>query len=61
MESKRSLIISLHQEDFLASVDIKDTYQHVPICPALQHSLCFSMAPLHYQSVALLYDFLSAP
>lgn len=52
MESKRSLIISFHQADFLASVDIKDTYQHVP--------MCFAMAPLLYTTKKL-YDFLSAP
>lgn len=49
MESTRYINASLGQVDFLALVDRKDAYLHVPIFPA--HHL-FVFWPLHYQLAA---------
>lgn len=35
METTKSVIPSIHQRDFLVSVDIKDAYLHVPIFPII--------------------------
>lgn len=53
MNSSRSTTTSLRQQDLLSSVKSKYTYLHVPIFPVHRSFLCFAVAPLHYQIVAL--------
>lgn len=50
------VIASLHLGDFLASVDIKDTYLHMPFSLVHQCHLCLVVGKQHYQFVALLFD-----
>lgn len=42
MESIRSVVSTLQGGEFLASIDIKDAYLHVPIFPAHQRFLRFA-------------------
>lgn len=61
MQFTRSLIASLHQGDFLSSVDIKNTYLHVPVSQALQWFLCFAVGPWHtFPFVTLSFSLSSA-
>lgn len=53
MDSSRSTTTSLHQQDLLASVNSKYAYLHVPIFLVHRSFLCFAVAPLHFQFVAL--------
>lgn len=61
MESIRMVVASLHQGDFLASIDIKDAYLHIPIWVQHQRFLCFSVREEHYQFVTLPFGLSSAP
>ncbi|KAM4015348.1 uncharacterized protein ACNLHF_002004 [Anomaloglossus baeobatrachus] len=54
MESLRSVIASMSQGDFLASIDIKDAYLHVPIAPEHQRFLRFVIEDEHFQFVVVL-------
>lgn len=56
METTKSVIPSIHQRDFLVSVDIKDTYLHVPIFPIIDF-LWFTLRPLHKQLMVLPFGF----
>lgn len=59
MKSPRSVVASLRQEEYLASVDIHDAYLHVPIYPP-QHFLCFAVIDKHFCFVMLLFKLSSA-
>lgn len=61
MESVRSVVAALHQGDFLASLDIKDAYLHVPICVRHQRFMRLAVGDAHYQFVALPFGLASAP
>ena len=61
MESIRSLVAALHPGDFLASLDINDTYLHVHIYTSHQRFLQFAVREDHYQFVALPFGLASAP
>ncbi|KAM4037388.1 ELMO domain-containing protein 3 isoform 1-T2 [Anomaloglossus baeobatrachus] len=61
MESLRSVIASMSQGDFLASIDIKDAYLHVPIAPEHQRFLRFAIGDEHLQFVALPFGLATAP
>ncbi|KAM4021487.1 uncharacterized protein ACNLHF_026861 [Anomaloglossus baeobatrachus] len=61
MESLRSVIASMSQGDFLASIDIKDAYLHVPIAPEHQRFLRFAIGDEHLQFAALPFGLATAP
>ncbi|XP_073409036.1 uncharacterized protein [Dendrobates tinctorius] len=61
MESLRSIIASMDQGEYLASIDIQDAYLHIPIAPAHQRFLRFAVNQNHYQFVALPFGLATAP
>ena len=61
MESIRSAAAALQRNDFLASIDIRDAYLHVPIFQGHQKFLRFAIAGRHYQFVALPFGLATAP
>ena len=61
MESVRSAAAALQKNDFLASIDIKDAYLHVPIFQPHQRFLRFTVARRHFQFVALPFGLATAP
>ncbi|KAM4027625.1 uncharacterized protein ACNLHF_023307 isoform 1-T1 [Anomaloglossus baeobatrachus] len=61
MESLRSVIASMTQGDFLASIDIRDAYLHVPIAVSHQRWLRFAIGEEHFQFVALPFGLATAP
>lgn len=44
---------SLLQDNFLAFIDIKAAYLHLPICAGHQHFLSFEVGVMHYRFVML--------
>lgn len=48
MESVRSVVASLQMGDFLASIDIKDTYLHIPIFQPHERFLRFAVEERHF-------------
>ncbi|CAJ0944865.1 unnamed protein product [Ranitomeya imitator] len=61
MESLRSVIASMEQGEFLASIDIRDAYLHIPIFPPHQRFLHFSVRREHFQFTALPFGLAAAP
>lgn len=61
MESIRSVVAALQGKEFLASIDIKDAYLHVPIFPGHYRYLRFALNYRHYQFVALPFGLATAP
>ncbi|KAE8617332.1 hypothetical protein XENTR_v10009038 [Xenopus tropicalis] len=61
MESLRSVIAAMMPGQFLASLDIKDAYLHVPIFPPHQRFLHFALQNFHYQFTAIPFGLTSAP
>lgn len=61
MESLRSVVASLEQGEFLASIDIRDAYLHIPIAKSHQRFLRFAVGSEHFQFVALPFGLASAP
>ncbi|CAJ0959037.1 unnamed protein product [Ranitomeya imitator] len=61
MESLRSVISSLERGEFLASIDIKDVYLHIPVFPPHQRFLRFVMQEDHFQFTALPFGLATAP
>ncbi|KAM4038352.1 uncharacterized protein ACNLHF_016660 [Anomaloglossus baeobatrachus] len=49
------------QGDFLASIDIRDAYLHIPIFPAHQRFLRFVVQEQHFQFTALPFGLSTAP
>ncbi|XP_073425131.1 uncharacterized protein [Dendrobates tinctorius] len=60
MESLRSVVASMEKGEFLASIDIKDAYLPIPICPSHQHFLHFAIHEEHFQFVALPFGLATA-
>lgn len=55
MKFTRSVIAFLHQGDFLASVDIKDAYLHLPNTAVFPTSWCgASTLPVHGRALSLI-------
>ncbi|XP_061480325.1 uncharacterized protein LOC133383498 isoform X1 [Rhineura floridana] len=61
MESLHSITESLHEGDFLASIDLKEAYLHVPICIAHRKFLRFTFGHQHFQYRAMPFGLSSAP
>ncbi|CAJ0968537.1 unnamed protein product [Ranitomeya imitator] len=61
MESLRSVISSMEKGEFLASIDIKDAYLHIPIFPPHQRFLRFAVLEDHFQFTALPFGLATAP
>ncbi|XP_061478779.1 uncharacterized protein LOC133382992 [Rhineura floridana] len=61
MESLHSITESLHEGDFLASIDLKEAYLHVPICIAHRKFLRFAFGHQHFQYRAMPFGLSSAP
>ncbi|CAJ0928014.1 unnamed protein product [Ranitomeya imitator] len=61
MESLRSVIASMEAQEFLCSIDIQDTYLHVPIFPGHHRFLRFAVQRDHFQFVALPFGLATAP
>ncbi|CAJ0919605.1 unnamed protein product [Ranitomeya imitator] len=61
MESLRSIIASMEKGEYLVSIDIQDTYLHIPIAPAHQRFLRIAIDQDHYQFVALPFGLATAP
>lgn len=55
IELVQSVVSSLQQEDFLASVHIKYAYRHIAIFPPHQRFLLFTVGGHYFQFVALLF------
>lgn len=60
MESVQTVAAVLQSGEFLASIDLKDAYLHVPIF-LHQKFLRFFIEDQHYQPVALLFGLTTAP
>ncbi|CAJ0962706.1 unnamed protein product [Ranitomeya imitator] len=61
MESLRSVISSMERGEFLASIDIKDAYLHIPIFPPHQRFFRFAVLEDHFQFTALPFGLATAP
>ncbi|CAJ0933392.1 unnamed protein product [Ranitomeya imitator] len=61
MESLRSVIASMEQGKFLASINIRDAYLHIPIFPPHQRFLRFTVGEEHFQFTALPFGLATAP
>lgn len=61
MESLRSVVASLERGEFLASIDIRDAYLHIPIARSHQRFLRFAVGSEHFQFVALPFGLATAP
>ncbi|XP_063802384.1 uncharacterized protein LOC134970322 [Pseudophryne corroboree] len=61
MESIRSIIAAMEPGEYLASIDIKDAYLHVPIWIGHQSLLRFAIGPEHFQFQALPFGLSTAP
>ncbi|XP_053149582.1 uncharacterized protein LOC128344105 [Hemicordylus capensis] len=61
METLRSILMALQEGDYLASIDLKEAYLHVPIHPLDRRFLRFAYAGVHYQYRALPFGLSTAP
>ncbi|CAJ0958925.1 unnamed protein product [Ranitomeya imitator] len=61
MDSLHSVVASLEKGEFLASIDIKDAYLHIPIFPPHQQFLRFAVQEELFQFVALPFGLATAP
>ncbi|XP_068111872.1 uncharacterized protein [Hyperolius riggenbachi] len=65
MDNIKSVIHLLQRNDFLASIDLKDAYLHLPIHPSSQQYLRFAVLMeeevRHFQFIALPFGLSSAP
>ncbi|KAM4702914.1 WD repeat- and FYVE domain-containing protein 4 [Rhinophrynus dorsalis] len=61
MESLHSIIETMCQGEYLASLDLQDAYLHIPILPDSQHYLQFACGSDHYQFTALSFGLVSVP
>lgn len=61
MQSAKSVIASLRQGEYLASVDIQDAYLHSLIYPPHQGFLCFAVGDNRFQYFTLHFCLSSAP
>ncbi|CAJ0939659.1 unnamed protein product [Ranitomeya imitator] len=61
MESLRSVIASMEHGEFLASIDIRDAYLHIPIFPPHERFLRFAVGEEHFQFTTLPFGLATAP
>ena len=61
METVASVLLSVREGDFLASVDLKDTYFQRPVHQSSRKLLRFLSGGLVYQFKALCFGLLTAP
>ena len=61
METIQSVILSVRQGDWMASIDLKEAYLQVPVHPASRHFLRFMFRDTVYQFKALCFGLSTAP
>nr|XP_056700805.1 zinc finger protein with KRAB and SCAN domains 7-like [Euleptes europaea] len=61
METLRSIVEPLLPATFMAAVDLKEAYLHIPIHPLHRRFLCFAYAQEHFQFKALPFGLSSVP
>ena len=61
METIQSVLLSVHQGDWMASIDLKEAYLQVPVHPASPHFLRFMFRDTVYQFKALCFGLSTAP
>ena len=61
METIQSVLLSVRQGDWMASIDLKEAYLQVPVHPASRHFLRFMFRGTVYQVKALCFGLSTAP
>ena len=61
METIQSVLLSVRQRDWMASIHLKEVYLKVPFHPASSHFLCFMFRDTVYQFKALCFGLSTAP
>ena len=61
METVASVLLSVREGDFLASLDLKDVYFQIPVHPSLRKLLRFTSEGTVYQFRALCFGLSTAP
>ena len=61
METVASVLLSVREGDFLASIDLKDAYFQIPVQQSLRKLLRFLLEGTVYQFKALCFGLLTAP
>ena len=61
METIQSVLLSVRQKDWMASIDLKEAYLQVLVHPASRHFLCFVFRDKVYQFKALCFGLSTAP
>ena len=61
METIQSVLLSVRQGDWMASIDLKEAYLQVPVHPASRHFLRFMFRDQVYQFKALCFGLSTAP
>ena len=61
METIQSVLLSVRQRDWMASIDLKEAYLQVPVHPASCHFLRFMFRDTVYQFKALCFGLSTAP
>ena len=61
METIQSVLLSVRQGDWMASIDLKEVYLQVPVHPASRHFLRFVFRDQVYQFKALCFGLSTAP
>ena len=61
METIQSVLLSVRQGDWMASIDLKEAYLQVPVHPASRHFLRFVFMDSVYQFKALCFGLSTAP
>ena len=61
METLQNIIMSVNQGEWLASIDLKDAYLHVPIHPSHYQWLRFAIGDVHYQWRVLPFGLSTSP
>ena len=61
METIQSVLLSVRQGDWMASIDLKEAYLQVPVHPASRHFLRFVFRGTVYQFKALCFGLSTAP
>ena len=61
METIQSVLLSVRQGDWMASIDLKEAYLQVPVHPASRHFLRFMFRDTVYQFKALCFGLSTAP
>merc|ERR1712150_18083 len=61
METVTSVMASIREDDFIASLDLKDTYLQISIHPDSRRYLCFVLEGVVFQFKALCFGLSTAP